>query len=235
MLCKECDGGISEKGRSCEGSATEKTNEKKVVQGAAEDNGVTRWLYEMNLWRNPTVVITVFKVIALAALAPGSLVMILDIAEGKGLFASLKSLAMTYGGILLVLSLLILPAYILIAVNSGGRYCVIFEMDAHGVRHTQLQKQYDKARAQGMITAFAGVLTGSPVSMGAGLLAASKQSTYSRFQNVRSVTVHQRRGIVYLTTKDLVHNQIYAEKDDFQSVVDSILNHVPRNTGIRYK
>lgn len=235
MICKGCGADLSADSKFCEtcGASIVQTSEQNP--GADVGSGVRRWMYELNLWRNPTVVITVFKVLALAALAPGVLVSVLGIIEGDGLLMSLALFVKIYGGILLVMFLLMIPAYVLVSVINGGRYCVVFEMDTMGVRHTQLKKQYDKAQALGFITALAGALAGSPATMGAGLLAASKQSTYSRFQNVHSVTVHKRRRVIYLTTKDLVHNQIYAETDDFQSVVDHVLNHVPQKAAVRYK
>lgn len=239
MQCSVCCVELPENAAFCENCGAQGMNpaagQDSLAEMSAPEDGVQRWMYELNLWRNPTVVITVFKVLALAALAPGLLVLVLGIAEGDGLLVSLAQFIKIYGGLLLVLFLLMIPAYVLVSVINGGRYCVIFEMDDLGVRHTQLQKQYDKAQALGLITALAGALAGSPATMGAGLLAASKQTTYSRFQNVRSITVHHRRHVIYLTTKDLVHNQIYTEKEDFQSVVDHVLNHVPKKSAVRNK
>lgn len=236
MHCTACGSKRPEGGGFCEncGARVDPQVSDNMPETPA-DEAVRRWLYEMNLWKNPTVVITAFKVLALAALAPSLLMLVLGIVEGDGLLAALTVFAKVYGIILMVLCLLLLPAYILIAVLNGGRYCVIFEMDAQGVRHTQLQKQYDRAKALGIITALAGAAAGNPTAMGAGLLAASKQSSYSRFQNVRSVTVHERRRVIYLTTRDMVRNQVYAESDSFQAVVDHILSHVSKKADVRYK
>lgn len=195
---------------------------------------IRRWLYEVSLWRTPTVILTVFKVLALASLAPALLTLVLSLIEGGGMMA-LWGFIKVYGGILAVLLVLLLPAYALIALLNGGRYIVLFEMDGQGVRHTQLQRQYDKAQALGLLTALAGALGSSPAVMGAGLLAASKQSTYSRFQNVRSVTVHHQRRVLYLTTRDLVHNQVYVGKDEFEDLAVQVLRLIPAQAIVRHK
>lgn len=195
---------------------------------------IRRWLYEVSLWRTPTVILTVFKVLALASLAPALLTLVLSLSEGGGMTA-LWGFIKVYGGILAVLLALLLPAYALIALLNGGRYIVLFEMDGHGVRHTQLQRQYDKAQALGLLTALAGALGSNPAVMGAGLLAASKQSTYSRFQSVRSVTVHHKRRVLYLTTRDLVHNQVYVGKDEFEDLAAQVLQLIPSQAVVRHK
>ncbi len=33
------------------------------------EDGVLRWVYEMNMWKNPTLVITIWKVLLLCAMA----------------------------------------------------------------------------------------------------------------------------------------------------------------------
>lgn len=235
MICKECGADLSTDSKFCESCGDSITESSKQTSCENDGKNVKRWVYQLNLWQNPTIIITVFKVLALAALAPGLLVLVLGVVEGDGLLMALTQFVKIYGGILLVLFLLMIPAYVLVSVINGGKYYVIFEMDPLGVRHTQLQKQYDKSQALGLITALAGALAGSPATMGAGLLAASKKSTYSRFKNVRSVTVHQRRRVIYLTTKDLVHNQIYTEKEDFQSVLDYVLSCIPPKVEVRKK
>lgn len=238
MQCKACGAEFPDSGAFCENCGAPGVIQEPLQEGLPEkvetEVGVQRWMYALNLWKNPTVAITVFKVVALAALAPALLTLVLGIVEGDGA-AAVVMFFKIYGGLLALMSLLMLAGYALVAVFNGGKYCVIFEMDDHGVRHTQLKKQYDKAQALGLLTSLAGLLTDSPATMGAGLLAASKQSTYSRFQNVRAVTLQNRRCVVYLTTKDGVHNQIYVEREAFQSVVDHILKHIPSKAVVRSK
>ena len=38
------------------------------------NDGVIRWIYELNMWKNPAIIITTLKVFFLASLAPGILV-----------------------------------------------------------------------------------------------------------------------------------------------------------------
>lgn len=235
MICRACGAELPEQAAFCEGCGAQVTPTAPGpgTHPTPEEEKIRRWLYEMNLWKNPTAVITVFKVLALAALAPALLMLVLGIIEGDGLDA-LSVFVKVYGGILGALLLLLLPAYGLIALLNGGRYCVVFEMDDQGVRHTQLQKQVDRAKALGILTALAGALSASPAVMGAGLLAASKQSTYSRFQNVRSVTVNHGRRVIYLTTGDQVRNQVYGGKEEFEAIAEHVLSRVPKKAVVKH-
>lgn len=238
MQCQACGTELTDNAAFCENcgasAAIPEPLPEGIMENSAAEDGVRRWMFELNLWKNPTVAITVFKVVALAALFPALLTLVLGIMEGDGAGALMVFIKI-YGGLLVGMSLLMVLGYSLVAAINGGKYCVIFEMDDQGVRHTQLQKQFDRAQAMGLLTSLMGMMANSPATMGAGLLAASKQSTYSRFGNVRSVTVNSRRRVVYLTTKQMVHNQIYAEKEDFEEIVAHILAHVPKTVTVKRK
>lgn len=235
MICKECGVEMSGSDRFCQSCEAVNTLEIEPALETDAEIGVVRWLYELNMWNNPTLIITIFKVVLLAALVPSLLVLVLGVIEGDGILASMIQFFKLYGGILVILSLLMLVAYVIVALINGGSYCVVFEMDEKGVRHTQLRKQYHKAQTLGLLTAMMGTLSGSPSTMGAGLLAASKRSSYSRFRDVKTVTVHHDRHVIYLITKDMMHNQIYTQHEDFKNVTDHILKHIPVSTSIRYK
>ncbi|TFG83113.1 MAG: zinc ribbon domain-containing protein [Erysipelotrichales bacterium] len=235
MICKVCGAKMLEDDKFCESCEAGRSNGILPDQEKVAENGGVRWLYELKMWQNPTLIITAFKVMMLAALIPSLLVVALEMIEGNDALASMILFIKLYGGILLILTLLMGAAYGVVALINGGKYCVLFEMDDQGIRHTQLRKQYQKAQALGRLTTIVGSLSGSPSTMGAGLLAASKRSLYSRFQDVKSLSIYRSRHVIYLTTKDEVHNQVYVEQDDFQNVTDHIVSHVPIKTPICYK
>lgn len=188
-----------------------------VTRGA---DGVIRWTYDMNMWKNPTILITVWKVLMLAALAPALLVSLLAIGDGVaeaiGLFAKV---ALYTAGI--VTGLMVI-AYPIVAIVNGGKYCVVFEMDSFGVKHIQMQKQFERSQVLSMLTVLAGAAGGNIQATGAGLLAGSKQSSYSKFAKVRSVVVHAKRNVIYVN-ENLEHNQVYASREDFEAVLEHIL------------
>jgi len=184
-------------------------------------DGILRWVYEMNMWKNPTLVITIWKVLLLAALAPALLVFLLGLGDGIG--PAILAFAKIMGIVAGIVTGLMLLAYPLVAVINGGKYCVVFEMDENGVKHIQLQKQFKKSQVLSMVVTLAGVMTGNLQAAGAGMLAGSKQSSLSSFGKVRSIVVNENRHVIYVNEK-LSHNQVYADSSDFAFVCDYIIS-----------
>ena len=201
---------------------------RRVGPGVTAGNdGVLRWVYEMNMWKNPTLVVTIGKVFLLAAMAPALLVLILGIVEGEGVAESFLMFLEVGGIVIGIVAGLLLLAYPLVAWLNGGKYCVVFEMDERGVNHVQMARQFDRNRTLAMVTVLAGALAGSPQTAGAGLLAASRKNLYSDFGKVRRVVVNEARSVIYLN-EALNRNQVYAAPADFAFVRDHILRHVPK-------
>ena len=234
MNCPKCGKKSPEESRFCEycgASLAEKLPNKEVIyQKSIQQvspgvvmgmDGVMRWVYEMNMWKNPTLVITIWKVLLLAALAPALLVFFLNLGDGivSAFLAFFKIIAIVAG----IVTLLMLLAYPLVAIMNGGKYCVMFEMDDKCVKHIQMQQQFKKSQILAMIVSLAGMLTGSAQTAGAGLLSGSKQSTLSRFEKVKSVTVIEKRHVIYVN-ENLTKNQIYADTVDFAFISNAIIN-----------
>lgn len=199
-----------------------------VVMGA---DGVMRWIYEMNMWKNPTLVITIWKVLLLAALAPAVLVFFLNLGDGIGsaFLVFIKIMGIVVG----IVTGLMLLAYPLVAIMNGGLYCVMFEMDDKSVKHTQMQKQFKKSQLLSMVVILAGVMTGNIQATAAGILAGSKQSSISSFEKVKSITVNEKRHVIYVNEK-LTRNQVYAEPGDFSMICDYIISHC-KKAKVTYK
>jgi hypothetical protein len=185
------------------------------------EDGVMRWVYEMNMWKNPTLVITIWKILLLAALAPAILVFFLNLGDGIGsaLLAFVKIMVIVAG----IVTVLMLLAYPLVALMNGGKYCVMFEMDDKSVKHMQMQKQFKKSQILAMIVSLAGMMSGNAQTAGAGLLAGSKQSTLSSFEKVKSITVNEKRHVIYVN-ENLTKNQVYVDTADFAFISNAIIN-----------
>jgi hypothetical protein len=116
-----------------------------------------------------------------------------------------------------------LLAYPLVAIINGGIYCVMFEMDDTCVKHIQMHNQFKKNQVLALIVSLAGVLTGNIQATAAGMLAGSKQSSVSHFEKVKSITVNEKRNVIYVN-EQLEHNQVYADSADFGFVRDTIIS-----------
>ncbi|HZJ83607.1 MAG TPA: hypothetical protein VFD57_07340 [Clostridia bacterium] len=188
-----------------------------------EEKGIYRWTYEMNMWTNPTIIITLAKVLLLGAAVPILFVTLLALFE-QGLGEAIEAFTAVSIPVVLIIGVLFAIAYPIVGIINGGKYCVVFEMDEKGVKHIQMQKQFKKAQVLGMITALVGT---NPTTTGIGLLAASKSSSYSEFSKVKSIIAKKSRGLIYLN-ENLERNQVYVAKEDFDYVLDYLLNHCPK-------
>lgn len=244
MNCTKCGQKYSEGSRFCEkcGAPIGKELQKKetVAQQSNQQaspgvvigsDGILRWAYEMNMWKNPTLVITIWMVLLLAALVPALLVFFLNLGDGIGsaILAFVKIMAI----VVFIVTGLMLLAYPLVAILNGGKYCVTFEMDDQSVKHIQMQKQFKKSQVLSMIVVLAGVATGNIQATAAGMLAGSKQSLLSSFEKVRSITVNKKRHVIYVN-ENLIHNQVYADSADFDYISEYIINHC-KKAKVTYK
>ncbi len=185
---------------------------KNIVQGP---DGIYRWIYEMSMYRNPTVFITVCKVMGLSLFIVYVFVLIVSLPSGgigefipiTGVFALLIFFMFGLTG----------AGYLIVAAMYGGKYTVLFEMDETSVKHIQINSQFKKARAAGLITSLSGLLAGNYAAAGAGLLAASKNSRTSEFIKVKSIKAYRSTDLIKVD-QPLNHNQIYAAEEDFDFV-----------------
>lgn len=186
-------------------------------------DGKYRWKYELNMYKNPALLITVFKVFLYTIvglfLVFGFFLYVIH-GDWAGLWGMTKGMFVALG-IFAVLSVL---GYLIVAWMYGGRYVVIFEMDEQQIKHIQLPAQFDKARKIGFITAIVGLLARKPSVAGAGMMSASKSSSTSLLKNVRKVKPRRRLQLIKVNQL-LSHNQVYVPKQDFDFVYDFLKSH----------
>ena len=99
------------------------------------DDGVYRWVYVYDLWKNYTVILEIEKFFILACMGIMIILGLLEIPE-KGLLKRLLSSAQEAGVILAVFTVLLLISYPIYCFLSNGKYCVLFEMDDKSIMHT---------------------------------------------------------------------------------------------------
>ncbi len=241
MHCKKCGKEISDGSKVCEFcGATVAVDEqmsvpiKQPIQQRFSknivlcDDGIYRWSYGMNMWKNPTILITAWKVLFLGGMLPVLLVTILELFE-QGFADAVEVFVPMFFGMIGIVTALLIIAYPIVALLNGGAYQVVFEMDNKGVRHIQLEKQFKKNQVMAMITVLAGAAAGSPGTVGAGLLAGSKKSSYSEFKSVKKIIAKPKRHVIYVN-ESLEHNQVYANKEDFEQVKTYIIEHCKNAT-----
>ena len=206
-----------------------KTETTKLKQIELCADGKYRWSYEYDMLRNPSILFTVLKIFAFIILGLGLFMLILGLFDGNGFLETLVfagKMVLVIGGIFLFLAIV---SYLLLAFIFNRKYMVLFEMDENGILHRQMQKQVKKAQVLAFITAMAGLMAKRPTTVGAGLLSATKTSSYSTFASVRSVKAYPGRHLIKVN-EPFNYNQIYVD-EDFDFVYNFIREHCPKVKG----
>ena len=191
------------------------------------DDGSYRWVYEFNMLKNPIILLTVLKIFLFVLVGMWVIFGLFRIGRDGfvGAFVAQTKELLIPAAILLGLSI---AAYIILACIYGWKYCVLFEMNETGIRHIQMEKQYKKAQAIGWLTAMAGAISGKTGMAGTGLLAATKNEQATEFGKVKRMRVFRAFHTIKLDAL-LNHNQIYAEPEDYEFVLDYISKRIPKS------
>ena len=190
------------------------------------EDGKYRWIYELKLCKNPSIILVVFKVFFYIFLVAWLILSCRDLIIEKDISVFLDD---TKHMLLFCLfwSVLIVVAYLIVAAIYKGKYIVLFEMDENGVLHRQLKEQVKKSKALGFLTAMSGMASGRMTTVGAGILAATKSSSYSSFDSVRKVKAYRRFHLIKVN-EPFCKNQVYVSSEDFDFVLDYIRSHCPK-------
>ena len=189
------------------------------------EDGKYRWLYKLNMYTNPVVFMTVFKIffwIIVIGFAVFGFFLYVIHGDWAGLWSMAKAMCIGLGGFF-VLTLL---GYLVVAIMYGGKYIVQFTMDKKEVSHTQVASQFKKARKLGAATAIGGLAAGRLSTAGAGMLAASHQSSTSSLEFVKKVKALRALNVIKVNQL-LNKNQVYVPKEDFDFVFDFIRKNCP--------
>ncbi len=186
-------------------------------------DGKYRWIYELNMIKNPIILFTIWKIFLILILILFAFSFLLDLFEGnvRGWFEDflLTPGVLIIPGIMFGLSII---GYLIVAGMYGWKYMVLFEMDEEGVVHHQMSKQFAKSEAMSWLAVMAGALTNSYSAMGAGILASTKSASASSFSAVKKVI--KRKWFHTIKVNELLEkNQVYASDADFDFVWNYIV------------
>jgi hypothetical protein len=189
-----------------------------------DSDRVYRWVYELNLYKNPTILFLIWKIFGFVLLGIWLFMVILEIIDDNLSLDTLMDITSVFLLLALGFGLLCLIGYLLYALMMGGKYCVLFEMDDRGVHHIQMESQIKKVEAISILTRLVGAMAGRPGVVGTGMLAGARTSMYTAFADVKSVEFCPGRDLIKVNEL-LNKNQVYAEDEDFDFVLNFIRAH----------
>jgi len=187
-------------------------------------DGKYRWSYEVNLWRNPSILFDLLKVFGVILLGMWLLVaIIVPLFDGHLRWHRVVDISGTFIGILIALLVLCLIGYVISGIVSGGRYAAYFVMDEETVTHQQMDKGVKRTQLIAAINMMADDDMGS-----AALLTAAHSPFITPYRRVRKIKTHRRRHLIKVDEL-LTKNRIYVEDpEDYEFVLHYISERCPK-------
>ena len=188
-------------------------------------DGKYRWIYEMSLFKNPSIFLLVWKIFFFICLGIFAMIVIIDAAEGYMDGERALNTLGIFGIVMGVMTALVWISFLIYAAIMGGKYVAMFEMDENGVNHKQLPKQAKKAMGIAAAAILIGMLSHSNSAVIGGI-AATNTEMYTSFSKTKKVRFYPKRDTIKISHL-LMHNQVYAKPEDFDFVQNYILQRVP--------
>ena len=188
-------------------------------------DGKYRWIYEMSLFRNPSLFVTVWKIFFFVCIGLFVMMALIQVFEGDLDGEAALNLLGICGIVLGVMTALVVISFLIYAAIMGGKYIAMFEMDENGIMHRQLPKQAKKAIGIASAAFVIGMLSNSTSGMASGF-AASNTEMYTSFSKTKKVRFDPHHDTIRIR-HTLNRNQIYAKPEDFGFVQNYILGRVP--------
>ena len=191
------------------------------------DDGVYRWVYEYDLWKNHTVILEIEKFLFLVCLGIMVIQGLIEIPQ-KGFIKALISAAQEAGILLGIMSALLIISYPIYCLLSNGKYCVLFEMDDKGIMHTRMEKKVKREDLVEWLRAANEILDSRLLSTGLSIATASEASMETVFSEVRKMSVSEKGKTITLVCR-ITRNQVYVPAEKFEFVKKYILERCPEN------
>ncbi|MBR6180167.1 MAG: hypothetical protein IKQ77_03040 [Prevotella sp.] len=185
------------------------------------EDGKYHWMYDVNLLKNPAVLIDVFKVLGWTVGIVAFFIAMVQACE-NGMHAEDMLFGLKLIGIMMaVMFVLGILGYLIYAAMSGWVYSAHFTMDEQGVVHEQSARADKVAKRIGCLTIIVALLARKPGVAGTGILAASRTTMSSKFSSVKMVKAIRRMNTIKVNER-FQKNRVYVSDEDFDFVYDYI-------------
>ena len=185
------------------------------------EDGKYRWVYEMNLFKNPVVFLMILGIFIATVGILWVFLTLINMGDIGFVDAAVEAGKICLI-VLAILGILTITGYILYSTIMGGKYCVLFTMDENGVNHAQYDSQVKKAQLIGEIAILAGLIAGNPTTVGAGLVSATRSELYTKFSKVTRIKEKRR-----FNTIQIDNNMVFVKAEDYDFILSYIVEHCP--------
>jgi len=187
-------------------------------------DGKYRWSYEVNLWKNPSILLDLAKVFGIILVGIWFLsVILVPLFDGHLRWHRVVDSSTGFLWVVLAVAVLCLIGYVITGIVSGGRYAAYFVMDEESVTHQQMNKEVKRTQVIAAINMMVADDMGS-----AALLAAAHSPFITPYKSVRKIKAHRRRHLIKVDEL-LTKNRIYVEDpEDYEFVLRYITERCPK-------
>ena len=187
-------------------------------------DGNYRWVYEVKMLTNPTILFDVYKVLGISFGVVWLFMLLINGCEGNLTLGSIWEFSYGFLVLMAVFVVIGIVAYFIVAWVYDWKYVVLYTLNEKEVIHQQMPRQAKKAQVIGALTAMVGGLAGKSGVVGAGLLTASKTSSISKLADVAHLIPNRRRNLIKVNQL-FNRNRIYVPDEDFDFVYDFLRKH----------
>ena len=194
-------------------------------------DGNYRWVYEVKMLTNPTILFDVYKVLGISFGVVWLFMLLINGCEGNLTLGSIWEFSYGFLILMAVFVVIGIVAYFIVAWVYDWKYVVLYTLNEKEVIHQQMPRQAKKAQVLGALTAMVGGLAGKSGVVGAGLLTASKTSSISKLADVAHLIPNRRRNLIKVNQL-FNRNRIYVPDEDFDFVYDFLRKHCTKASNI---
>ncbi len=170
-----------------------------------------RWQSSVSIFRNTLIL----RQLGIAIGIPFGLVaLFLGLVSGRSVYA-------LYG--LGLLAALLFFTWLFIMVVYRGEYAAEYELDEKGVLSRTLPGQAKVSRIVNALAVILGLLYGRPATAGAGMLAASRQETFIRWNRITRVTCRPKDHTILLRGGWLEQLALFCTEENYTTVEQEVL------------
>ena len=187
-------------------------------------DGKYRWVYEMNLLKNPSVLFDLWWAFGISLIILALLFIVFAIFDGDFGWDSISGMFLTLGIVTAIIFVLSLLGYFVYAAISGWKYVVLFIMDENEVVHQQMPREVKKGQLIGDLTMLVGAMAGRPGTVGTGLLAKSRSSMTSTLAHVERLIPCRWMNLIKVNQL-FAKNRVYVTDEDFDFVYNFLCTH----------
>ena len=189
--------------------------------------GSYKWIYNIDLDRNPVILMTVLLVIHVLY----AFLLIFWIFLSVRFGFDLEMYAILFGTYIAVLIISLLSVKY-VNWRYKGRYLMVYHMTEEFIRVAQIRDQGDMTRQLSFLRGLLGILANEPGTVISGMALSTMTDASSRYKSVYRINGERKNDVIHLTSLFLF-NMVFVTPEYYEFVWKYIVSRCPK-AKIRY-